>query len=86
MGYRKMKGDIWGKPIGYCLLIARVDNGVWVLRGFFRGGDEKIYVWASRNFDCLDTLKSAEQECFHISYTSSSFEFMSNEEYFESIL
>jgi hypothetical protein len=86
MGYRETKVGIWGKPIGYSLLIAKIDNGVWVLEGFFKGVDEKIYVWARQNFNCLGTLKSAEQECFHINYTPSNFEFMSSNEYFESIL
>jgi hypothetical protein len=86
MGYRGTKSGIWGKPVGYSLLIARIDNEKWILRGFFRGQDEKLYVWASKFFECIETLKLAEQECFHISYTSSSFEFLSNEEYFESIL
>jgi len=86
MGYREMKSGIFGKPIGYCLLLARIDNERWILRGFFNGQDEKLYVWASKFFECIETLKAAEQECFHVTYISSNFEFLSNKEYFESIL
>jgi len=86
MGYREMKTGIWGKPIGNSLLIARIDNERWIIRGFFKGQDEKLYVWASKFFECMETLKLAEQECFHISYTSSSFEFLSNKELLENLI
>jgi hypothetical protein len=85
MGYREMKTGIWGKPIGNSLLIARIDNEKWILRGYFKG-HRKIYLWAKRNFECMETLKSAELQCFRATYISSNFEFLSNEEYLESIL
>jgi hypothetical protein len=81
-----MKSGIYGKPVGNCLLMARIDNERWIIRGFFKGQDEKLYVWAIRSFECIETLKLAEQECFHISYTSSSFEFLSNKELLENLI
>jgi hypothetical protein len=84
MGYREMKGGIWGKPVGFCLLVVKKnEDDQWEISGYFKGIIDNLCVYDSHHFDCIDSLKCSEVDCLCKTYNESSFEFVTQKELFE---
>lgn len=88
MGYRPMKGGIWGKPIAYQILTAQIHEGEWELSNRFKGPNGKYHVWSRKTFTDVDTLKNAEVEVIHIVLNGyyGDFEFETAEDLFSALL
>jgi hypothetical protein len=90
MGYRKMKDSIWGKPIGYTILI--FDFVTNVIRQTFVGKNGKVMTYDSReiNIDFFeDELKQFEAwgiKEFLDLCPEKKFNFISQKEVFELML
>ena len=48
MGYRRVE-KYWGKPVGFMLILAEIDESVVEFRSYTKGND-KTYCWSSSKF------------------------------------
>lgn len=84
MGYRKMKSNLYAKPVACNLFTFDVDTYQW--KNLFKGVDGEIHIWDSTKFGSSDDLLSCLK--FTEAYTKlfslpSEFHFYNIEDLFE---
>lgn len=85
MGYRKMREEIYGKPMGYGLLL--VDLAKMSVRFVFKDKKDKLSTWDSADLSddsFLQDLKSGETKCYRVLWecNKGDFGFVNTEEVF----
>ena len=64
MGYRRMKNGKWGKPFGYALSLATIEDGKVTLQSIFKGKSE--FACYHKSGFAFDSEHSMEDFCFDI--------------------
>lgn len=98
MGYRKLKHDVWAKPVAFHLFFFEMDKMLWT--NFFKGKDNAMCIWNSETYkeddwkindndppNFLSFLKYTEQYTrIDVRGEDSQFEFLTDEEMYKLIL
>lgn len=87
LGYRLMKTDVWGKPVGYHLFTVHRKNRKWTFTNHFKGANGKLLVYSSAAVADEAELKMAETDTrlLHVGWDSD-FGFLSREEMFDAVM
>jgi hypothetical protein len=91
MGYRFMKDNKWGKPVGWHLFVVEIDLLRWT--NWFIGNNQKLLIWDSETLeksyheDFMMFLKNCETHTKIYTITNNSkFEFLNTQEQYELML